>query len=180
MRVVSGSGSSFLCPPGHPMHFHHIEDGPAKNPSLIAGLDYALDDPYDDVPINIQARVRDMYDDATLVNSELWQRHVYGYFKNCYSPDGTNRNSTSCIIDPTHGEPPTHHLAFMMVKSHFPDAEPRLDLIASNGDYGTKPCAKCGIRLQYEAKVDAFAEALAARTTCPNGGAHETKAETTP
>jgi hypothetical protein len=175
VRIVPGSSGSFLTPPGHPMHFHHVEDGPAKNPNLIAGLDYALGDPYGDVPVDLQARVRALYDATTLVDSELWQRMVYGYFRNCYSPDGTNRDVGDAIIDPTRSLPPERHLAFLAVKTYFPDAEPRLDLIASGGDYGTKKCTKCGATLQYEAKVDAFAEAITAATACPSGGAHEVK-----
>ncbi len=175
MRVVAGSGSSFLCPPGHPMLTHHIADGPARNPSLIAGLDYALKNEYNDVPATVRAQVAEMYAESHLVRSELWERMVYGYFRNCYAPEDGDRNVSKAII-PRGDEPippAERHLAYLTVREHFPDAEPRTDLIESGGDYGTKPCAKCGKTLQYEAKVDAYAEAITAARECPSGGLHD-------
>lgn len=137
MRVVPGSSSSFLCPPGHPMLTHHIESGPrpgtqrydTHGPNLIAGLDYAVSNQYGDVPDRVRAEVEALYAAATPVRSELWERGVYGYFRGCYSPDGTDRNVS-------------------------------------------RLCTKCGVALQYEAKVDAFAEAITAVTDCPQGGTH--------
>jgi hypothetical protein len=154
---------------------HHIEDGPARNPNLIAGLDYALDNSYGDVPATVRAQVRRLYEEATPVRSELWERMVYGYFRNCYAPEDGDRNVSNAII-PRIGAPvppAERHLAYLMVREYFPDAEPRVDLIASGGDYGTKPCAKCGKTLQYEARVDAYAEAITALRGCPSGGLHE-------
>jgi hypothetical protein len=158
------------------MHFHSIEDGPARNPTLIAGLDYALKNEYGDVSPRLQARVAKLYADSALVHSELWVRTVYGYFRNCYAPESGSRNVADCIIIKADDDepPPERHLGYLMVKEYFPDAEPRLDLIAdSSGGYGSQPCAKCGVTLQYEARVDAFAEAITAKRDCPKGGVHE-------
>jgi hypothetical protein len=169
MRIVPGSMGSFLCPPGHPMLFHHIEHGKKDDPNLMVGLDYALDESNIDVSNTLRARVRKMYDDAELVNSELWQRSVYGYFKNCYSPDGVDRNVSKCVIDNTDTRPPEHHLAYLTVRRYFPDAQPRVDLIASRGDYGSKVCLDCGKTVQYEAQVDGFTTAINP-TSCATTG----------
>lgn len=98
MRIVPGSGDSLMCPPGHPMLTHHLEAGKPTNPSLIAGLDYALRNEYGDVPTAIRQRVEALYAKAQLVRSEWWEREVYGYFRNCYSPDGVDRNVQHLLI----------------------------------------------------------------------------------
>lgn len=187
MRVVKRSSGSFLCPPGHPMLSHGIEDGPWDNPSLIAGLDYALKNEYGDVPERIRAQVQKLYDEATWVESELWLENVYGYFRNCYAPENGDRNVSNCIVwrepkpakegeapEIVPAKPPAERsLAFLHIRQYFPDHRVRPDLLDRKDLYGTKPCEKCGGRLQYEASVDAFAEAITARRECPEGGLHE-------
>lgn len=171
MRVVPGRSGSFLCPPGHPTHFHGIEAGPRNNPNLIAGLDYALRNEYGDVPDRVRDQVQKLYDEATPVCSELWMAHVYAYFRNCYSPDGIVRDVSELLIG-AHAGPPEHHAGYLMVKQYFPDHQVRQDLIDNPHGYGSQPCTKCGTRLQYEARVDAFAEAITAKLDCPFGGHH--------
>lgn len=214
IRLKPGSSGSFLCPPGHPMHFHKIWAGTDKNPTLIAGLDYALRNEYGDVPERIVAQVQKLYDEATLVRSEQWERQVYAYFGNCYSPDGVDRNVSRCLIvgmaeklprdhpDFTSGKRkwseyeslntgdivqpddprcvPEHHLAYLLVREYFPDAEPRLDLIEHRPRGGSRPCRKCGKTVQYEARFDDWAEFLSSggfhtgyRRECEQGGYHE-------
>jgi hypothetical protein len=126
----------------------------------------------DNLPAEIVRQARDLLAKAELVNSEGWQRFIYGYFKNCYSKDGVDRDVSKCLVVTGSGMNPEHHLGYMTVKEYFPDATPRLDLIESKGDYGTKPCTKCGTRLQYEAKVDRLAEAITRKVSCPEGGEH--------
>lgn len=171
MRIVEGGMGSFLCPPGHPNHFHSIEDGPRSNPTRCASLDYALTG--GDVPDRIRETAQAAFDESVLVCSELWLRNVYGYFRNSYSRDGADRSVINAVFDQTNKRPAAHHLAHLLVLSYFPGQAPRLDLIASRGDYGPKPCTKCGTTLQYEASVDAFAVAITFSTVCPNGGSHE-------
>jgi hypothetical protein len=77
--------------------------------------------------------------------------------------------------------PAEHHLGYLCVRSYFPEHTPRLDLIADPGQgYGSYPCVKCGKPVQYEARVNGFAEAepsarngLNYVTDCPSGGKHE-------
>lgn len=128
----------------------------------------------ENIPADFRARVQKLLDEAELVESELWVRNVYGYFRNCYSPDGVSQNASDAAIERNSHRPPEHHLAVMAIRKYFPDHEPRLDLINDPGDgYGSRECTKCGTRIQYEAKVDAFAEPITAFKECPEGGEHE-------
>lgn len=109
---------------------------------------------------------------------------------------------TNVRIDPVHNEPgedfrpervvadltdppipmdPERHSAAAHIRRYFPDHTPRLDLIADPGKgYGSWPCAKCGKRVEYEAKWDKLTTftgsgALpdqATQTECPQGGDH--------
>lgn len=179
MRVVSGSAGSFLCPPGHPMHRHAVQAGPKLNPNLIAGLDYALENQHGDVPEKVREAVQKLYDEATLIRSELWEREVYGYFRNSYSPDGIHRNVSKALPLGETG-PDEHHLGFLTIREYFPDAEPRPDLIRWSGEplYGARSCVKCAARIQYEAKFDVYCQVFPGFpewryvTDCPQGGTH--------
>lgn len=81
---------------------------------------------------------------------------------------------------------PARHLAVLCVQEYFPDHEPRLDLIENPGKgYDAQPCAKCGGKVQYEAKFDALT-VVSTRIVpgegtvwtygveCPSGGGHTT------
>jgi hypothetical protein len=212
MRVVPGSASSAGCPPGHPMHLHEIQAGRRGNPSLIAGLEYALKNEYGDVPERVRVRVEELYAKAELVCSETWLRATYFHFNNCYSPDGVERRVERLLI-PGRGEPyypghpkvesgevvlsryrslnkgpvvqaddprcvPEHHAGYLAVRRYFPDHQPRLDLIA-DPQYPGGTCAKCGERVQYEARFDALAKVIPGHprwayvVDCPKGGRHE-------
>jgi hypothetical protein len=97
-----GSGG-FLSPPGHPSHFYSVEGyyggwvKPVSGPDLIAGLDYLIKDEYGDVPAFVKAEATQIMESAQLRCSEAWLRTVYGYFRNSYSPDGTDRNVSHAI-----------------------------------------------------------------------------------
>lgn len=172
--IIPGYSGNFLCPPGHPNHRWEVRGASSRaklttDPDFIGSVENVAANW--SMPAGIRKDAQKKLDEAQLVCSELWLRYVYGYFRNCYSPDGTDRN-VQVMID---AGPPEHHLGYLMVKRYFPDAEPRLDLIAdSSGGYGARKCAKCGTKLQYEASVDAFAEAITARLDCPSGGQHST------
>lgn len=205
-RIIAGSMGDFLCPPGHPNHFYELRGARRgqlmKNPHTISSVESAAsEESAEYLPTEIVRQARHLLRSAQLVRSELWERYVYSYFRNSYSADGINRNADRLLIvgmawhvdkgsrysslnrsdeklradDPR--VIPEHHAAYLLVKSYFPEADPRLDLIAdASGGYGQKTCAKCGKSLQYEAKVDAFAEAITARLDCPNGGMHSIEA----
>lgn len=185
-RFARGSSGNFLDPPGSPQHDQHIEGwftsegkdarrrfyAKRDEADLYASLDYALH-PWSntDVPDSLKRQVQALFDKAELVCSERWQRSVYAYFHNSYSPDGENRNVGDAVIDDEE-HPPEHHLGYLHVKSWFPDHEPRLDLIADGkGWWGTRECVKCGARCQYEAKVDAWV-IFQRGQKCEAGGVH--------
>jgi hypothetical protein len=200
-RIIKGSSLSFMCPPGHPNHFYEVRGARRgqimKNPHTITSVDSAATTDAGYMPTEIVRQARELLAKAELVNSEDWQRHVYGYFRGTYSPDGVDRNVSHSLIighkwyvdkgsqydslnrsdevlaadDPR--VIPEHHMGYLLIKEYFPDAKPRLDLIAdASGGYGQRPCAKCGTALQYEAKVDRFAEAITCKLSCPEGGEH--------
>lgn len=173
--IVPGSSGNFLCPPGHPNHRWEVRGASSRaklgtDPYFIGSVENTAAN--ESMPAGIRKDAQKKLDEAQLVCSELWLRYVYGYYANCYSPNGTVRWGQDIIEK---SGPPENHRAHLLVKQYFPDAEPRLDLIAdSSGGYGAKTCAKCGTRLQYEAKVDAFAEPITARLHCPSGEQHST------
>ncbi|HYK70398.1 MAG TPA: hypothetical protein VEV45_20810 [Streptosporangiaceae bacterium] len=77
---------------------------------------------------------------------------------------------------PAKPQPPEHHLGYLCVKRYFPNATPRLDLIADPGR-GSGPCDKCGEQVQYEARHDAWCvvkvQPWSWNPDCPKGGHHE-------
>lgn len=201
-RIIRGSSGGFLCPPGHPNYFYELRGARRgqlmRNPHTIASVEWAAsDEAAEYLPTEIVRQARRLMAEAKLTRSELWERSVYGYFRNCYSPDGIERRADRALIigqaeykdngsrysslnrgDIVQADDPRiipeHHLGFLTVREYFPDATPRLDLIAdASGGYGQRKCTKCGTALQYEARVDAFAEPITARKECPAGGEHE-------
>src|SRR6266567_5292873 len=168
-RDGQGMGG-FLCPPGHPNLEYVLEGFYGRSqeskpsiaarmrgcgPDLIGSIESALDDKY--IPSGIRDQARRIIDGAKTTCSPDWVAMVYGYFRNSYSPDGTEQN-VSVAIHPGAAEtvpPATHHLGYLTVRSHFPDHEPDLDLIAGKGTlYGTKACVYCDSPVQYEARWD--------------------------
>lgn len=186
-----GGSGSFLCPPGHPNHDYSVYVYYARTPGgtvnvakRSGGPDciQSVDGTAADVraPADVRAQAQRMLDTAKLRCSEAWVRNAYGYFRNSYSPDGRNRSVSDAIIYKVGRRPPAeHHLGYLMVREYFPDHRPRLDLIAKPGNgYGAWPCVKCGERVQYEARKDAWCKVIsgAARTyedRCPKGGHHD-------
>lgn len=160
----------FLSPPGHPAHTHVLEgfwgNGTAKpnisarmrgrGPDMIGGIDSAPDDEH--LPQHIRDQARRLLEAAELVCSPDWVANVYGYFRNSYSPDGTDRDASNAVIykPGTSDRPPAdRHLGYLLVRQYFPDHKPDVDLIAGNGTlYGTRECVHCGQRVQYEARWD--------------------------
>lgn len=98
-KIVPGSTGSFLCPPGHPNHTQSLEgyESPRHRTVISGGaLDSALADDFDGSDY-IKDRVREIMDAATLVESELWVRSVYGYFRSMYVPESGSRNVSDLI-----------------------------------------------------------------------------------
>lgn len=166
VRDGQGSGG-FLAPPGHPSHFYELRgyyrDKVKADPDIIAGVDYALDPGNEDVPQSVRNQAQRILDSAQLVDSERWERMVYGYFRSSYAPPSGSRNVSDsvsssevyCVCGESfwnerdfgyHIEragdghsrifpmfPPERHLGYLCVKEYFPEHQPRLDLIADPG-----------------------------------------------
>src|SRR6185437_6835037 len=129
-----GSGG-FMCPPGHPNHTMSAVEytsARARNPISITGIAYLTTDEADATPA-LRERARKILADAELKCSELWIRHVYGYFKNMYVPESGSRNISDLVSDPKNVLPPERHAAVAMIREYFPDHQPRTDLIADPG-----------------------------------------------
>lgn len=154
--VNSGHGmGSFLDPPNSPQAQYevHMWYGAhrTREADCIMSLEGALKDP--DVPESIKRRIRKLFEDADMRPTEEWLSQVYGYFKNCYSPDGVDRNVSRCLIvtlakqqpqregeryrvgsfgEHAYGDDPPPietSLAVIYVRHWFPDHEPRADLL---------------------------------------------------
>lgn len=178
-RISRSGAGGFLCPPGHPNLTHSV-----TSQHSMMSLETAAED--ESVPTEIRQRAQKILDAAQLIESDLWVMHTYSYFRNCYSPDGVDRSTQNCLIigqprysaseEPVQADDPRvapeHHLGYLMVKKYFPEHEVRLDLLDSSAGYGSRPCRKCGTTLQYEAKVDRFAEAITCKLDCKEGGEH--------
>jgi hypothetical protein len=135
-RIVAGSMSSFLDPPGSPQREYHVVERYAngKEASSLSLL-HAIDQDY--VPAEIKAEIALLYAAAEMEPTEEWLSQVYGYFKNCYSPDGKDRSVANArIIDSDSRLPIETSLAVMHVRSFFPDHEPREDLLTA-GKWGS-------------------------------------------
>lgn len=134
VHLTKGSMGSFLDPPGSPQREWEVIEGGFGNPQAMMSLRGALEAEW--VPESVKERVRRLFERADIRCTEEWLREVYAYFRRCYSPDGVDRNVSICAIDYSPNGPardPNHHLAVMLVRTWFPDHEPRMDLI-----YGLK------------------------------------------
>jgi hypothetical protein len=107
VRTRQGMGG-FMAPPGHPDHFYEVRGyWPRGNRAVniarrreadsCSSLSGTLKDEFGDVPASVKAQAQRIMDRAEMTCSEAWVRSVYGYFRNSYSPDGTDRNVSNAI-----------------------------------------------------------------------------------
>lgn len=172
---TAGSAGGFLDPPGHPHHRYSVnvyDGGRVKQePDAMMSVQGAADD--ESLPEKARARARRLLEDATLIESELWVRNVYGYFRSMFVPEDGDRDVRSLITDSTNSLPAERHAAVAMIRTHFPDHEPRTDLIADTRYcYGSYACVHCGERVQYDASIDALSVFDRHDATCADGRAH--------
>lgn len=179
MRIVPGDAGSALCPPGHPMLKWEVLEGDERNPSLVASLEYALDDPNDTIPAEVKAEVQRLYDEAELVQSDKWERFLYGRFSLMYAPLNGDRRPETAIMRSYDNDPPPpeRHLGFLAIRHYFPDAVPRLDLIAhpEEADWWSMPqiCVKCNSMIYYRALFDDLVKDESDDVSCIDGAGHE-------
>lgn len=97
-RIVPGGQLNFMCPPGHPNHTQHIEEfnGPrGRTVQGSYGLDTVLRE--DHFSEALKRRVQAIFDKAEMVESEMWVRSVYSYFRTMYVPESGDRNVNGLI-----------------------------------------------------------------------------------
>lgn len=137
--IVTGKGmGGFLNPPGHAEHTQSVHEYERGRDRGSMSLSYAAGDETTWVPADFKARCKQALADNPGQFTDEWERVVYSYFRNCYSPDGVTRNTSNATIGKNVSLPAEWHLAYMHVRHYFPDAKPRLDLIADlPKDYGT-------------------------------------------
>jgi hypothetical protein len=98
-KIKPGSSGGFMCPPGHPNHSYEMVgyESPRHRTEIFAGsIGYALTEDFDGSPV-IRDRVQRIMDAAELVESDLWVRSVYGYFRSMYVPASGDRNASNLI-----------------------------------------------------------------------------------
>jgi hypothetical protein len=170
-----GSGSA-LDPPGYPTLTHSLYGWGSKSWATRGGVSAAryigsvkalteADWAASEAGPVLRGRARRMFEefDRTKIISEMWVQSVYAYFRNCYSPDGADRNVSHCEIwKPKRPDgsdcpmpPDERHLAYLHIREYFPDYAPRHDLIL-NPVSTTGKCLHCGQPVQYEARKDAL------------------------
>jgi hypothetical protein len=172
-----GTGG-FLSPPGHPTLTYTVEEyAPNQygdNVRSSMSVDSAAEEEW--VPADIRARARRILDSYTPPRppSEDWLAYVYSYFRNSYSPDGTDRNVSNAVIvrEGEETPDPSRSLAVLLIREYYPDHAPRLDLLDQSGGYGTRVCSRCGRTVQYEARIDGW-KPFDGPTLCDDGEQHD-------
>lgn len=158
-RSDRGVGT-LLSPPGHPDFEWTVKQFNKMGPKAIHGewpISYAAgEDP--EIPEHMRRAARKKIEQNPPVCSEGWLRHVYGYMRNMYSLDGKPWTDAGKLVqDPDRKLPPEYHAGVIVVRRHFPDHQPRPDLIdpaPGTKLYGAYPCVHCGRQTQYEARID--------------------------
>lgn len=133
-EIVREGMGGFLNPPNDAEHTFSLVAKRRGREIAAYSLREALK--ANEVPEDVKERIRALLDEHKPVFTEEWEHSVYNYFRNCYSPDGINRNVSDCIVDPENRQPKEHHLAYLFIKQFFPDYQPNEYLILNNGDKG--------------------------------------------
>ena len=124
-RLTRQGMGGFLNPPFHPEHTMSVQ-GRDFSMSLSAAASCM------ELCKNVRDRARDIlekYVPPPLQSPTIqdWIHQVLGYFRNCYSPDGVDRNCSHCIItqsDNAERPPIDHHLGVMLVRQFYPHFTP--------------------------------------------------------
>ena len=139
-KIKSGGHGGFLNPPTHPEHDYHVES--TKKDDFSISLSSAVETDW--IIDSVREKAKEMLDawvrpDIDSDEVQDWIHQVLGYFENCYSPDGINRNAGNCKI--THGNPfeigIMRHLGVLFILQYYPEYEPKgLDFM--NAYWGKK------------------------------------------
>lgn len=132
-----------LDPPGRATHFWSIEYRGkylGAGCAALEGMAKPDDQDREWIPVEVRTLARDLlkfFPGDHL--DERWIRECYNYFRNCYSPDGENRNVGDCIIPKDQfqrelmRETPSwqvRHLAYLHIRKFDPQHQLREDLLS--------------------------------------------------
>lgn len=131
LRTDDGMGG-FLNPPTHPQHTTSIIEKRGGHEVGYYSLTGARDEKY--LPGRVRGTAngilkRWVREKGQEQPDEVWLASVYNYFRNCYSPDGENRNVSDCLINNANSLPPERHLAYLFVKEFYPAHKPDIERI---------------------------------------------------
>ena len=127
-KIVHSGCGGFLNPPTHPEHNKSVES--TRRDQFIICLTTAST--CDWIKDNVRIAAKELLDSwiAPDIDSEEiqdWIHQVLGYFRNCYSPDGVDRNVSNCKI--TNGNPfeigIMRHLGVLHILKYYPEYEPK-------------------------------------------------------
>lgn len=153
---------AFMLPPGHPALTYVVHTDPFDSHRNHMGLLHAAS-PDSLVPPHVRRKAQRMiaaaFADGAAHASELWLRHVYGYYATMYrgAEEGKFIQDPVCLLADE------GHAAVVYIRTLFPDHQPRRDLIEHGRDksmrlYGSYPCVHCDGRVQYDACRDALVD----------------------
>lgn len=137
ISTTEGMGG-LLNPPGHAEHTHCVIEKERGKEVGSMSLSYAVGPDTPHVPTEIKARAAALLAALPGTFTEEWENRVYAYFHNCYSPDGVTREVSKCVVVKGSTSRPDWHLAYLHIKSFFPDVKPNLELIANPPAWGKK------------------------------------------
>jgi len=141
--IVKDGMGAMLNPPNDAEHKFHVKERKVSTRYTVGdmSLRHALTCDY--VPASVKAEVEKLLALHKGELTEEWEHTCYNYFRNCYSKDGVSRNvNDNMVIDRTNSQPIEHHLAYMHIKTFFPDYKPNELLIHNNGDKGSWSSSK--------------------------------------
>jgi len=135
-KIVNSGMGGFLNPPTHPEHRLSVQS--KKKNSFSMSLSAAIDCRYLDDATKQEAKdILDNWKKLPLndITVQDWIHHVLGYFKNCFSPDGVDRNANNCLIwiekdAKNYGSKwcnfernYNNHLGVMLIRKYYPEYE---------------------------------------------------------
>ena len=139
--IVNEGMGGFLNPPGHAEHAYSVREynvhGPEREQSSIS-LSYAAQHAIEWGHPGIARAAASKLAEQPGTFTPEWDRECYAYFANCYAPDGVTRDVGKCEIrsGQTPALNPEWHLAYLHVRSFFPDARPNIALIENPPTWG--------------------------------------------
>jgi hypothetical protein len=149
-RIVSGGMGGFLNPPTHPEHYRSVKSYQGNH--FFMSLSFATEcERLDDETRNGAAVILSNWVKPSINDEPVqdWIYRVLGYFHNCYSIDGKDRDVNNCLIwiekdKKSFGDKwknfqrnRNRHIGVMFIREFYPEYMPTDDDF-HNAYWGTK------------------------------------------